>query len=147
MKNSSVFIIFIMILLASYLFTEVPACKDIPVSELTEEKPEKVVSSVIKIENELDKNGYVILSTLGKSMEPKIYENQKCGCVKQSSYELGDIVVYSKDMMDNLIGHRIVYENESSFKMRGDNNNFTDSSVLKKNVICKIPTIKRYQLL
>lgn len=77
--------------------------------------------------------------TQGDSMLPNIINGDKVTvdiCFNYNDLNLEDIIVYKEK--DNLIGHRIKYISETTFKTKGDNNEFPDSLKNKEYYVGKI---------
>lgn len=66
---------------------------------------------VDQIKSSIREEPFYFLKINGRSMEPGINSGQKCLCVKQDNYKVGDIVAYYIRKGSNkveLISHRIV---------------------------------------
>ena len=145
MENRSL-IILILLGLIFYMSMPVPYCKSIPVEDLVSEQPETIYSEnqINNLRNELDEFDFINVQTWGESMYPTIKSNSQCRCEK-SNYFVGDIVLYFASNNQG-IAHRLIYENDGNYWLRGDGNNFTDSSVKESQLICSIPEVKRYEV-
>lgn len=69
---------------------------------------------------------YVIID--GNSMEPGFHTGDLVILTKASSYNIGDIVSYHDPRMNARIIHRIIGIQDGRFIMKGDNNNWIDTT-------------------
>lgn len=98
-----------------------------------------------KIDTELENKGYFVFNTRGNSMYPTIKTNSVCVCDAKTTYSEGDIVVYflkDKDIIQ-AIGHRVIFTEEDTYIVKGDNNEVPDLPVKRAQIKCAIPQIPR----
>lgn len=77
----------------------------------------------------------------GKSMLPTIPQKALLLCIKQSNYEVGDVVNYQTDHYN--VVHRIISKqdngNSVKFQMKGDGNTTVDNYLItKENIKCRV---------
>jgi len=145
--DDNIFLIAIFfIVLVAYLSIPVPSCIPLPQNQLTNIEPDASYNQekTINISTALEQNGYILIDAIGKSMGD--LENKRCSCQQVNDYNIGDIVAYYG--ANSIIGHRIIgITFEGDYILKGDSNNFVDSSLVKKEqIICKIPLVKRWEL-
>jgi signal peptidase I len=64
--------------------------------------------------------------TSGVSMEPLLHKNDLAIVRVQSSYHVGDIVLYQSPVLHKPVLHRIILIQNGNYFFRGDNNGFVD---------------------
>ena len=64
---------------------------------------------------------------VGNSMEPKLHRGDLAIVRKQSSYRVGDAVLYDSRDLGSKVLHRIVRVEDGRFVLKGDNNDFIDA--------------------
>lgn len=138
-----------------YLNQEVPACIDNPsptvnpVLNYSQNTVEEVNTQLNNVS--ISEPSVVIVETKGQSMLPEIKPDQRCSCIRSEYYSVGDIVVFFRNFGSGYEGvmHKIAYINTTSEEIitKGINNNFTDSLIHQNNILCKIPTLKRWELI
>jgi len=64
--------------------------------------------------------------TSGISMEPLLHKNDLAVVRAQSSYHVGDIVLYQSPVLHKPVLHRIILIQNGNYFFRGDNNGFVD---------------------
>ena len=69
-------------------------------------------------------------------MEPAISKNDIIITKKNSTYEINDIITFSKDK--NYITHRIISKNNDTYITKGDANNTADNSIETSSIIGKV---------
>lgn len=88
-----------------------------------------------------DSSNHVTIYELnGDSMRPTINNSQTFLCNKKfDKIKVGDIIVYDKRKLDYIVAHRVIKKiDNTTFKTKGDNNNFPDSYLVNRNqIICK----------
>lgn len=138
-------IIVIFMTTTSYLNQEVPMCIDNPSQANI---PSIINESVVQELNEQIQSNTLIFQTSGQSMKPVITDNQRCACVMSDTYQVGDIIVFFAEFPQGIeaIAHQIIGINGEEITTKGVNNNFTDGTLKVDNILCKIPTVKRYEL-
>jgi len=129
-----------------FLTTKVPYCVPLPEEQLINESIKIGVEDNIvdEIKNEL-KKGFIVISTTGTSMLPKLLPNHKCICETKSNYEVGDIVLYYREFNGGNVGiaHELIFMDDGVAITRGINNDFIDSPIDSEEIICSIPYVKR----
>ncbi|MFZ5884624.1 MAG: signal peptidase I [Chloroflexota bacterium] len=68
---------------------------------------------------------YIIV--IGNSMEPGFHIGDLIVTHEESTYRVGDAVVYRNGELENFVFHRIIAEGEGRFTLKGDNNTWTDT--------------------
>lgn len=146
MENFKIFIILFIILSIFYFTESVPFCT-LPITA-GEDSVDNSIRVVYSADEVLEIKNYnlTFLSVHGTSMVPTIEDNSKCLCVKKENYEVGNIVFFMLNYNnENLaILHRINSINGDTIITKGDNNNFTDPSIIKDDVLCFVPNVPRY---
>ena len=145
MENFKIFVIVFVILSVFYFTESVPLCKLYLGNETNPEKAVYSTSEVLEIKN----YNLTLLHVKGTSMLPTIQDNSQCLCVKKKNYMVGDIISFMLGYNGENLGiiHRINSINGDIITTKGDNNNFTDPSIPKSNVICSVPYVPRYMVL
>src|SRR6202007_2204628 len=64
--------------------------------------------------------------TSGTSMAPRFHSGDLAVVRAQSSYRVGDIVLYESPVVHRPVLHRIVVIQHGHYYFKGDNNNFVD---------------------
>jgi signal peptidase I len=64
--------------------------------------------------------------TSGISMQPLLYQNDLAVVRAQSSYHVGDIVLYESAILHRQVLHRIIKVQDGHYFFKGDNNDFVD---------------------
>ena len=64
--------------------------------------------------------------TSGVSMQPLLYKNDLALVRTQTSYHVGDVVLYHSSVLGKPVLHRIILIQNGQFYFKGDNNNFVD---------------------
>ena len=64
--------------------------------------------------------------TSGISMEPLLHKNDLAFVRTQSSYQVGDIVLYQSQVVHRPVLHRIILIQDGHYFFKGDNNDFVD---------------------
>ncbi len=64
--------------------------------------------------------------TAGISMQPLLVKNDLALVRTQSSYHVGDIVLYNSAVLHKPVLHRIILIQNGNYFFKGDNNNFVD---------------------
>jgi len=146
MKKTIPTTIIILVIVAFAVMTQikVPLCYEEP-------SPPELPTFVIydkeiinQVRSELERDPFYFLRVRGKSMKPSIEEGQKCVCIRQYSYDEGDIVVFyvekEKDKVE-LVSHRIkLITADGKIITQGDNNPFPDPwRITEEQILCKIP--------
>lgn len=142
MEKFKIFTIIFIILCIFYFTESVPFCRFVPDDR---NHPGKAVYSTDEVLQIKDYN-LTLLYVKGTSMLQTIQDNSQCLCIKKKSYDVGDIIFFIlRYNGENLaIIHRINSINGESIITKGDNNNWTDPSIPKENVICSVPNVPRY---
>jgi signal peptidase I len=68
---------------------------------------------------------YIIV--IGNSMEPSFHIGDLVIAHEETSYRVGDAVVYRNMELENFVFHRIISEDMGHFSLQGDNNNWVDN--------------------
>ena len=134
------------ILILNYTLTS-PACWLIPQEDLEEiEFVEPTEDSIETRLIQVEEQPFLVIPTIGESMLPNIKDSSYCLCIRQDTYEVGDIVnFYVYDNGDpRFILHRIVDIGTDGqgtwYILKGDNNEYQDNVVLREdNIFCKVP--------
>ncbi len=89
----------------------------------------------MKIEEQLEKDGYVMMLSVGDSMEPMLHQRCEQLLIEKANRELknGDVVLYKRESGQYVL-HRIVRNKKDTFVIRGDNR-FNNEIVPKKWII------------
>lgn len=76
----------------------------------------------MKIEEQLAKDGYVMMLSVGDSMEPMLHQRCEQLLIGNVSRKLkkGDVVLYKRESGKYVL-HRIIREKKDAFVIRGDN--------------------------
>lgn len=77
-------------------------------------------------------------------MNPSIQEGDISICTETDKFQEGDIVVFNGISQGNpyiLIQHRIVEKNKTHLVTKGDNNDYMDEPIKRRDVICKTRTV------
>ncbi len=122
-----------------YLISPVPYCRP----SIEKINPEEAVYSKQEILN-TKMQEITLLKVSGISMIPAIKNNSECICLKKENYSVGDIIFFFSNGLG--ISHRIVFFGDK-FITKGDNNEFLDYPINKKDVICYVPLVPRYRVL
>jgi signal peptidase I len=64
--------------------------------------------------------------TSGVSMQPLLYHNDLAIVRAQSTYHVGDVVLYNSAVLGKPVLHRIILIQNGQYYFKGDNNNFVD---------------------
>jgi signal peptidase I len=64
--------------------------------------------------------------TSGISMQPMLYKNDLALVRAESSYHVGDVVLYQNQVLHRPVLHRIILIQNGNYFFKGDNNNFVD---------------------
>ena len=80
--------------------------------------------------------GYSVFEVATGSMEPAISKNDIIITKKNSTYEINDIITFSKDK--NYITHRIISKNNDTYITKGDANNTADTPIETSSIIGKV---------
>jgi len=64
--------------------------------------------------------------TSGVSMQPLLYKNDLAIVRAQSTYRVGDVVLYNSAVLGKPVLHRIILVQNGHYYFKGDNNNFVD---------------------
>jgi signal peptidase I len=64
--------------------------------------------------------------TAGVSMQPLLYKNDLAIVRAQSTYHVGDVVLYNSAVLGRPVLHRIILIQNGQYYFKGDNNNFVD---------------------
>jgi signal peptidase I len=64
--------------------------------------------------------------TSGVSMQPLLYHNDLAIVRSQSTYRVGEVVLYHSAVLDKPVLHRIILIQNGQYYFKGDNNNFVD---------------------
>src|SRR3984957_10096570 len=64
--------------------------------------------------------------TDGVSMQPLLYKNDLALVRAQSSYHVGDVVLYQSQVLHRPVLHRIILIQNGNYFFKGDNNSFVD---------------------
>jgi signal peptidase I len=64
--------------------------------------------------------------TSGISMQPLLYKNDLALVRAQSSYKVGEVVLYQSPVLGKPVLHRIILIQNGNYFFKGDNNNFVD---------------------
>jgi signal peptidase I len=64
--------------------------------------------------------------TDGVSMQPLLYKNDLAIVRAQTSYHVGDVVLYHSAVLGKPVLHRIILIQNGQYYFKGDNNNFVD---------------------
>ena len=67
-----------------------------------------------------------ILSDRGGSMQPLLYKNDLALVRAQTSYRVGDVVLYHSAGLGKPVLHRVILIQNGQYYFKGDNNNFVD---------------------
>ena len=87
-----------------------------------------------------------LLHISGESMFPTIKDDSMCLCVEEEKYFVGDIIVFVNEK-GNSISHRISSIGEEKIFTKGDNNEFLDPSITREDIVCRISTTTKYNVL
>ena len=89
----------------------------------------------MKIEEQLEKDGYAMMLSVGDSMEPMLHQRCEQLIIEKVNRELknGDVVLYKRDSGQYVL-HRIVKKKKDYFVIRGDNR-FINELVPKRWII------------
>lgn len=66
------------------------------------------------------------VGTYGNSMAPRMETGDLVVVAHQSTYQVGDVVAYSSDDLNQVVLHRIVAIDDGRYTFRGDHNDFDD---------------------
>lgn len=66
-----------------------------------------------------------MLGIQGTSMEPNLHAGDLV-FVRESTYEVGDVVAYRGELVDAILLHRIIAIEDGRYSLQGDNNDFVD---------------------
>ena len=81
--------------------------------------------------------GYTVFEVASGSMEPTLYINDVILIdITKNDLKLGDIIAFYND--DAIITHRIVFIDDNTLTVKGDNNNTIDVPINKNQVIGKV---------
>lgn len=80
--------------------------------------------------------GYSLFEVATGSMKPAISKNDIIITKKNSTYEINDIITFSKDK--NYITHRIISKNNDTYITKGDANNTADTPIETSSIIGKV---------
>ena len=80
--------------------------------------------------------GYSLFEVATGSMEPAISKNDIIITKKNNTYEINDIITFSKDK--NYITHRIISKNNDTYITKGDANNTADNAIETSSIIGKV---------
>jgi signal peptidase I len=64
--------------------------------------------------------------TAGVSMQPLLYKNDLAIVRAETSYHVGDVVLYNSAVLGRPVLHRIILIQNGQYYFKGDNNNFVD---------------------
>jgi signal peptidase I len=64
--------------------------------------------------------------TAGVSMQPLLYKNDLALVRAQTTYHVGDVVLYHSAVLGKPVLHRIILIQNGQYYFKGDNNNFVD---------------------
>ena len=64
--------------------------------------------------------------TSGVSMQPLLYKNDLAIVRAQSTYHVGDVVLYNSAVLGEPVLHRIILIQNGQYYFKGDNNDFVD---------------------
>jgi signal peptidase I len=64
--------------------------------------------------------------TAGISMQPLLYKNDFAIVRAQSSYHVGEVVLYQSQVLHRPVLHRIILIQDGNYFFKGDNNHFVD---------------------
>jgi signal peptidase I len=64
--------------------------------------------------------------TSGISMQPMLYKNDLALVRAESSYHVGEVVLYQNQLLHRPVLHRIILIQNGNYFFKGDNNNFVD---------------------
>ena len=64
--------------------------------------------------------------TDGISMQPLLYKNDLALVRSQSSYHVGEVVLYESQVLHRPVLHRIILIQDGNYFFKGDNNDFVD---------------------
>jgi len=64
--------------------------------------------------------------TSGVSMQPLLYKNDLALVRAQTTYHIGDVVLYHSAVLGKPVLHRIILIQNGQYYFKGDNNNFVD---------------------
>lgn len=67
-----------------------------------------------------------VVTTFGNSMLPTYTANDLVVVMRQSSYDIGDVVAYHSDELNTVVLHRIVDGDDDGYVTSGDNNDWLD---------------------
>lgn len=90
--------------------------------------------------------GFATLIVSSGSMETELSVGDVIIIKQCENYEVGDVVTYDVEN-EYLVTHRIIEKKEDGFVTKGDNNNFEDAEIIRKEniegkVICKSRVLK-----
>ncbi len=71
--------------------------------------------------------------TSGISMEPLLHKNDLAFVRTQSSYHVGDVVLYQSPVVGQPVLHRIILIQHGNYFFQGDNNGFVDPGYARKS--------------
>ena len=71
--------------------------------------------------------------TSGISMEPMLHKNDLEFVRTQSTYHVGDVVLYQSAVVDQPVLHRIILIQHGNYFFQGDNNSFVDPGYATKS--------------
>ncbi len=142
--RKEIFICIGIIILIFYFSSPVPYCKIIE-----EQVDEGDAIYTLGETSKIEKITATLLKVKGTSMLPAIKDNSKCLCIKKENYEVGDVIFFFAEINGQFhgISHRIVVIDGEEIITKGDNNNFLDSPMTKKNIICAILEMPRYKVI
>lgn len=144
MKNAEYIALTALILISVVLLlSKIPVLDCLPSGEKEDSKSSVTYSPKIidEIKQNIAKADIYMIRVVGKSMEPAIKDNERCLCLPEDDYKVGDVVAFYDVLGGNveLISHRIIYEDAEVFRTKGDNNNVEDySEIEKEQVLCTI---------
>lgn len=106
-----------------------------------------IIASPIFLQySDFERNDFFTAEVHGNSMYPTIEDGDYVLVVKTYNISVNDIIVFFDEDTGKYIAHRVVSIEDNTILTKGDNNNFYDDEITKREIIGKVIKIMNNKL-